>query len=247
MAEKALEPLQRPSAECRGDETQIGPALPAELCGGLGTVSENDVWRLRGRQIFFASAAYRSTFLAAFSSHNSNRLPPQSVKVDDCTVKLQIHDTAGQERFRAIVNRNARRCTGALVVFDVTDETSFQHAKSWVDLVKDSAQPAHGQVQILLLANKCDLVDLRKVSSERGQQLADQLGVHYMETSSALAPPHSNVVDVFSRLTRLVLAQGNYRLQGDESVRRRSCHSQCSQVKRLDLNMKSSSRRKCCT
>mmetsp|Transcript_26308 Transcript_26308/g.56977 ORF Transcript_26308/g.56977 Transcript_26308/m.56977 type:complete len:167 (+) Transcript_26308:126-626(+) len=149
----------------------------------------DDVWRLRGRQIFFASAAYRSTFLAAFSSHNSVRLvvfidPPASridyrhkvLRVDDCTVKLQIHDTAGQERFRAIVNRNARRCTGALVVFDVTDETSFQHAKSWVDLVKDSAQPAHGQVQILLLANKCDLVDLRKVSSERGQQLADQLG-----------------------------------------------------------------------
>mmetsp|Transcript_26310 Transcript_26310/g.56985 ORF Transcript_26310/g.56985 Transcript_26310/m.56985 type:complete len:196 (+) Transcript_26310:1-588(+) len=184
MAEKALEPLQRPSAECRGDETQIGPALPAELCGGLGTVSE-PACTVEALMMFGDSGVGKSSLLLRLTDQHFSLRSLATIaidyrhkvlRVDDCTVKLQIHDTAGQERFRAIVNRNARRCTGALVVFDVTDETSFQHAKSWVDLVKDSAQPAHGQVQILLLANKCDLVDLRKVSSERGQQLADQLG-----------------------------------------------------------------------
>ena len=52
--------------------------------------------------------------------------------IDGKTVKLQLWDTAGQERFRTIASSYYRGAHGIIVVYDVTDQTTFDNAKQWM-------------------------------------------------------------------------------------------------------------------
>ena len=87
--------------------------------------------------------------------------------------KLQVWDTAGQERFRTITTAYYRGAMGIMLVFSVTDETSFLELRRWVHAIE---QHASETVVIMLIGNKCDMPD-RVVSTARGQALADELGV----------------------------------------------------------------------
>lgn len=77
-------------------------------------------------------------------------------KVDDNVVKLQIWDTAGQERFRTITSSYYRGAHCIIVVFDVTDQESFNDVMSWMDEIK---KHANDDVLIMLLGNKIDKKD----------------------------------------------------------------------------------------
>eukprot|EP00697_Spironema_sp_BW2_P004508 gnl/Spiro4/16129_TR8670_c0_g1_i1.p1 gnl/Spiro4/16129_TR8670_c0_g1~~gnl/Spiro4/16129_TR8670_c0_g1_i1.p1 ORF type:complete len:220 (+),score=18.18 gnl/Spiro4/16129_TR8670_c0_g1_i1:182-841(+) len=102
-------------------------------------------------------------------------------EADGATIKAQIWDTAGQERFRAVTNTYYRGALGALVVYDVTNLTSFQHLDRWITELREHAE--HGVV-LIVVANKIDLYDSRLVSTEMGREYADKQGVMYIETSA---------------------------------------------------------------
>ena len=57
------------------------------------------------------------------------------------TVKAQIWDTAGQERYRAITSSHYRRAVGALLVYDVTKQSTFQNCAKWMEELRQSAEP----------------------------------------------------------------------------------------------------------
>ena len=70
-------------------------------------------------------------------------------------VKLQIWDTAGQEKFRTITNSYYRGAHALMIVFDITDHQSFADATNyWFQEIKTSCPP---EIQILLVGNKSDL------------------------------------------------------------------------------------------
>merc|ERR1712032_836716 len=94
-------------------------------------------------------------------------------------IKLQIWDTAGDERFRAITSSYYRGAQGIIIVYSVADRGSFNHVTHWNDEIEKYA--AEG-VNRLLVGNKCDLE--RVVSNEEGQGLADTLGMKFLETSA---------------------------------------------------------------
>ena len=73
-------------------------------------------------------------------------------------IKLQIWDTAGQERFRTITTAYYRGAMGILVVYDVTDERSFNNVRNWI---KNIEQFASEGVCKILIGNKCDIRDKR--------------------------------------------------------------------------------------
>ena len=105
----------------------------------------------------------------------------QEVTVDGLIFKLQIWDTAGQERFRNITTTYYRGCHGVLLCFDVTKRESFENLDMWLTELQRHAPP---DVVIILVGNKCDLVEGRKVSTEEGQQYADKIGATFVETSA---------------------------------------------------------------
>ncbi|KAF7137479.1 hypothetical protein RHSIM_Rhsim07G0117900 [Rhododendron simsii] len=105
----------------------------------------------------------------------------RTVEQDGKTIKLQIWDTAGQERFRTITSSYYRGAHGIIVVYDVTDQESFNNVKQWLNEIDRYASES---VNKLLVGNKCDLTSQKVVSSETAKAFADELGIPFMETSA---------------------------------------------------------------
>eukprot|EP00761_Pharyngomonas_kirbyi_P012933 gb/GECH01012960.1/.p1 GENE.gb/GECH01012960.1/~~gb/GECH01012960.1/.p1 ORF type:complete len:205 (+),score=40.82 gb/GECH01012960.1/:1-615(+) len=113
---------------------------------------------------------------------------------DDKVAKLQIWDTAGQERFRTITTTYYKGAHGIILVYDVTKKDTFDNIKTWLADVREYAED---DVTILLVGNKIDLEKQRQVSTEMGQEYAQELGVPFVETS---AKNSTNIEDAFLSL-----------------------------------------------
>ncbi|RDA83739.1 hypothetical protein CP532_3661 [Ophiocordyceps camponoti-leonardi (nom. inval.)] len=105
----------------------------------------------------------------------------RTIDLDGKRVKLQIWDTAGQERFRTITTAYYRGAMGILLVYDVTDERSFNNIRTWFENVEHHATEG---VNKILIGNKCDWEEKRVISQEKGQALADELGIPFLEVSA---------------------------------------------------------------
>ena len=70
---------------------------------------------------------------------------------------------------------------GILLVYDVTDRQSFENIRNWIKNIK---QHASETVRKILLGNKCDMDEKRAVSTEEGQEWADELDIQFFETSA---------------------------------------------------------------
>jgi len=116
----------------------------------------------------------------------------RSVNIEGKNVKLQIWDTAGQDRFRTITCSYYRGAQGIIVVYDVTDRESFEAVKHWMQEIDKYAQE---NVLKMIVGNKCDMTDKRKVTLEEGQDLASQYGVFYFECSAKLQQYRPSVPD----------------------------------------------------
>ncbi|XP_055944276.1 ras-related protein Rab-37-like isoform X3 [Argiope bruennichi] len=104
------------------------------------------------------------------------------VNVDDTKVKLQIWDTAGQERFRSVTHAYYRDAHALLLLYDVTNKTSFDNTRAWLGEINEYAQD---DVVIMLIGNKADASGSdRVVQYEDGERLAKEYGVTFMETSA---------------------------------------------------------------
>ena len=110
------------------------------------------------------------------------------------TIKLNIWDTAGQEKFRSVSRAYFRNAVGALLVFSFTDQGSFDELDSWLNDLQVLSVP---NAVILLVGNKTDLVDSRRVSSGDAESYAERNGIEFIETSALAA---SNVTEAFVRL-----------------------------------------------
>uniref|UniRef100_A0A7S2RB79 Uncharacterized protein n=1 Tax=Rhizochromulina marina TaxID=1034831 RepID=A0A7S2RB79_9STRA len=105
----------------------------------------------------------------------------KNIELDNKRIKLQIWDTAGQERFRTITTSYFRGAQGILLVYDVTDRTSFTSIRNWVSQIQ---QHADVHVNKILIGNKCDMEDQRMVSFDEGKKLAQEYGIQFFETSA---------------------------------------------------------------
>ena len=125
----------------------------------------------------------------------------RTVEVDGKVVKLQMWDTAGQERFRTITRSYYRGSQGIVVVYDVTDNDTFENVKHWLSEIERYA--ADG-VSKMLVGNKCDMTDARAVETATAQEVADKLDVPFFEASAKTA---ENVDEIFLRMARDILAR----------------------------------------
>jgi len=107
----------------------------------------------------------------------------RTIEKDGHVVKMQMWDTSGSERFRAITASYYRGSHCALLVYDVTDRHSFECIPgTWLrDLTKNGTCDS---AVLMLVANKCDSEGERVVSTEEGRALAERHGIGYVETSA---------------------------------------------------------------
>jgi len=138
----------------------------------------------------FSDDAFNSTFISTIGIDFKIR----TIELGDKKIKLQIWDTAGQERFRTITTAYYRGAMGILLVYDITNEKSFENIKTWI---KNIEQHASADVEKMILGNKCDMEDKRKITKEQGEQLAKEYNVKFMETS---AMNRTNVEKAFTEI-----------------------------------------------
>lgn len=134
-------------------------------------------------------------------------------------IKLQLWDTAGQDRFRAIVRAYYRNAVGGLLVFDIGNRESFANLRVWLEDAKKYAEP-HEPV-FLLLGNKNDQEKYREVTKDEGLRFAQEHNMEYIEAS---AKTGANVEEAFLRVTQRIhflVEEGTIKLQdGWDGVKR---------------------------
>lgn len=104
----------------------------------------------------------------------------KNITLNDTRYKFEIWDTAGQERYRSLAPMYYRGAKAAVVVYDITNEDTFKGAKSWVKELKTKTT----NCIVLLVGNKVDLIENRKVDIDMVDDFAKNHGLIYMETSA---------------------------------------------------------------
>ena len=115
-------------------------------------------------------------------------------------IKLQIWDTAGQERFRTIAKSYYKGAHGIILMYDVTDQKSFDSIKKWLEQIKEEAP---NKVSVLLVANKID-IEKRIITKEDGENIAKSYNLDIYESS---AKDNINVSEAFEDLAEKINAK----------------------------------------
>ena len=100
---------------------------------------------------------------------------------DHKIVKVQLWDTAGQDKFRAITRNYYKGARGIILIYDVTNTKSYENIKKWINEIKEEISE---NVTIILIGNKIDNEAERKISKEEGEKLANDFHVQFFETSA---------------------------------------------------------------
>ena len=118
---------------------------------------------------------------------------------DGSIVKVRILDTGGQEQFDTVNSLYYRNADCCLLVYDITSVKSFEKIKNFY--VKELKEKGNKIIKVILLGNKTDLKDERKISLEEGINLAHQNGYIFKETSCI---DNYNVSDAFTTLIEMI-------------------------------------------
>ncbi|KAL6064351.1 Ras-related protein Rab-1A [Balamuthia mandrillaris] len=133
----------------------------------------------------------------------------RSIKLNGKVIKLQIWDTAGQERFRNITSSFYRGAHGILLVYDVTNQESFENVRTWLSDIEryhgyGSSSSSTMKPCIILVGNKNDLASKKVVDTQTAKDLANKNGLLHIETSARTS---ANVDTAFINLVSDILAK----------------------------------------
>ena len=117
---------------------------------------------------------------------------------DGSLVNVNLLDTNGQERYRSLNLSYYRQADCCLLVYDITDYNSFNECKNYYN--QSLMQFCKKDIEVILLGNKSDLEEKRKVSPEEGAGFALENNYIFMETSCAR---NDNVANAFEALIEL--------------------------------------------
>ena len=138
--------------------------------------------------------------------------------------KYNIWDTAGQERFKGLASLYYRGAAVAIIVYDVTEESSFEKVNFWMKEVERNGPP---NIVCAIAANKCDLDEKRVISTERGRQYAESMRAVFVEVS---AKTSKNVELLFTEICK--------HLPNEESQPRRPNYGLPQQQQKNEENSK---------
>ena len=114
----------------------------------------------------------------------------------DTKIALKIWDTSGQEKYESIAQNFLRDTDGAFLVFDLTEKSSFERIKQWLNEITIFHE-TNENVKIIILGNKSDLKDKRVVAEDIAINFAQKHNFKYFETS---AKDNTNINEAFKAM-----------------------------------------------
>ena len=154
------------------------------------------------------SGVGKTNFVNRFWNNEFNQMYMSTTGVDSKSkvielknkkVRIQIWDTAGQEKYKAITKNLFLKVMGALILYDITDESSFEKLKTWVSTIKEECGR---HMQMIIVGNKSDLDEQRKTDKEDAMNFAKEQNIEYIECSSKTG---ENVLKAVSLLCEKIL------------------------------------------
>ena len=128
-------------------------------------------------------------------------------------VRLRIFDTAGQERFKSVSASFIKKADGVILIYDIGDLESFEAVENWIKSIREIGKD---KLPIILVGNKCDLSDdKRMISLKEGQDKADEFNIPFYETS---CKEGINIKEVFEKLIDDIIEKGNKNLMGEFKI-----------------------------
>lgn len=172
------------------DESDYNRSIKVILLGDSSVGKSSIIQRLCFKDIEVSPPA-------TISIENYNYL----IKVNDYIIRMNIWDTAGQEKYDSIVKKYYENADFGIYVYSIDDDKSFERIKTWFSLSNDNN---NNEMTSILLGNKKDLGnDKRKISFEIGKQLADEYRFYLFKEISCLdksEEERKNIVDVFDKI-----------------------------------------------
>ena len=166
----------------------------------------------------------KDKFSPSHVSSSGMELNTTEILLDKYKIKVQLWDTAGQEKYRAITKCLFTKVQGILPLYDITNEDSFKNLKDWVKMIKEECY----NIQLLMIGNKNDLEDDRVISMEEATEYAKNQKMAYIETSSKTG---ENVNKAIETICKKILKNNN--VKSDYSFS-------------LDCKKTNKEKRKCC-
>ena len=105
----------------------------------------------------------------------------KTLNLNGKTVKLQLWDTAGQEKYKSMVASYYRGANVALVVFDITSHASFDSLPVWIENYYKNGPE---EKNIILIGNKKDMEESRQVTRQEAEIFSETNNMMYFETSA---------------------------------------------------------------
>ena len=146
------------------------------------------------------------------------------VKLDSGkTVKVQLWDTAGQDKYRTIAKNYFKGSHGILLLYDITKQSSYDNIREWIHDIKEEVSE---KAIIFLIGNKIDMTDKRKISKEKGEELAEEYKIPFFEAS---AKTGENVDEVFKALYKKIseVYDDMDRIRGGKLIKRQKNKGKC--------------------
>jgi small GTP-binding protein len=119
--------------------------------------------------------------------------------IDNKKIQVKIWDTAGQEKFAAIAKSYYQRAHGIILTCAINNKKSFNNLRTWLNSIKDTVNEEN--IQLIIIANKCDLEHEREVPKSEIAEKAKELDIEYFETS---AKDNTNIDEAFDTITNKV-------------------------------------------
>ena len=148
----------------------------------------------------------------------------KTVKLDSGkSIKVQLWDTAGQDKYRTIAKNYYKGSHGILLLYDITKQSSFDNIREWVRDIKEEVSE---KAIIFLIGNKIDMDEQRKITKEKGEELAEEYKIPFFEAS---AKSGENVDEVFKALyNKICEIYGDLeRERGTKLIKKRNIKGRC--------------------